>query len=72
MLEIVAKDLDTGYTLKASATAGFFYCFNSLTNPINQHSIPGTIERSKYWPKTPQQTVAITAEMTSYPCQKNN
>ena len=41
--EIVAKDLDTGYTLKASALTGAFYFFNSLTNPINQPSIPGTI-----------------------------
>ena len=33
------------YALKAPALTGVFYCFNSLTNPTNQPSIPGTIAR---------------------------
>ena len=38
----------TAYTLKALALAGAFYFINLANNPTNQHSIPGTIERSKY------------------------
>ena len=34
------------YALKAPALTGVFYCFNSLTNPINQPPIPGTIANS--------------------------
>ena len=30
--------------IKAPAAVGAFYYFNSLTNPINQPSIPGTIK----------------------------
>ena len=33
---------EEAYALKAPASTGAFYCFNSLTNPINQPSIPGT------------------------------
>ena len=33
-------------THQTPAAVGAFYCFNGLTDPINQHSIPGTIERS--------------------------
>ncbi|QNI54182.1 hypothetical protein SynBIOSE41_01668 [Synechococcus sp. BIOS-E4-1] len=29
----MAKDLDTGYTLKASALTGAFYCFNQPNKP---------------------------------------
>ena len=43
-----AKDLDTGYTLKASALTGAFYFFNHANNPTNQPSIPGTIVTAKY------------------------
>ena len=32
--------------------------------PQIKPSIPGTIERSKYYPKTLQQTIAINAEQT--------
>ena len=38
-----AKDLDTGYTLKASALTGAFYFFKHTNNSTNQPSIPGTI-----------------------------
>ena len=38
----------SSYAPKAPALTGFFYCFNRLTNPINQPSIPGTIKRSNY------------------------
>ena len=34
--------LTEAYALKAPALTEIFYCFNRLTNPINQHSIPGT------------------------------
>ena len=33
------------YPPKAPALTGVFYCFNGLTNPFNQPSIPGTIAR---------------------------
>ena len=39
-------DIAEAYTLKPPALTGVFYCFNGLTNPINQPSIPCTIERS--------------------------
>ena len=38
----VAFFLTEAYALKAPALTGVFYCFNRLTNPINQPSIPGT------------------------------
>ena len=43
-----AKDLDTGYTLKASALTGAFYFFKHTNNSTNQPSIPGTICIAKY------------------------
>ncbi len=36
------------YTLKASALPGASYFFNHTQKPLNQPSIPGTIERSNY------------------------
>ena len=35
--------LNASYAPKAPALTGVFYCFNGLTNRINQPSIPGTI-----------------------------
>ncbi|QNI54397.1 hypothetical protein SynBIOSE41_01890 [Synechococcus sp. BIOS-E4-1] len=47
-------------TPKTAAT-GAFYFFNHASNPINQSSRPGPIERSEYYPKHLQQTVAMIA-----------
>ena len=44
LFEPASDESDLAYALiKAPALTGVFYCFNRLTNPINQPSIPGTI-----------------------------
>ena len=44
LFEPASDEPDLAYALiKPPALTGFFYCFNGLTDPINQHSIPGTI-----------------------------
>ena len=49
---ITGSDIRTGgtlkpdYALKDPSLTGSFYYFNSLTNPINQPSIPGTKSNS--------------------------
>ncbi|QNJ20682.1 hypothetical protein SynA1825c_02390 [Synechococcus sp. A18-25c] len=46
MFDAIASTQSSTYTLKAPALTGVFYCFNRLTNPFNQLSIPGTIART--------------------------
>ena len=52
------------YSPKSPANSGVFYYFNCHNNSINHSPTPGTIEGSNYCPKTPQQTVSITVELT--------
>ncbi len=42
------RSLLIAYAFKAPAAAGAFYYFNSLTNPINQPPIPGTVTHKTF------------------------
>ena len=61
---VVDNNPGCNLSLNAPATTGAFYFFNQHHKPLNQPLIPGTIEGSKSYPKTLQQTVAMTAQQT--------